>query len=955
MRFAALTLIYVAASHALVQDIGRAAEMKTPAGLVVVGNTVYVADAGAAQIWVERIDGSGFEVFVADPMFRSPTGLTSDGEDLYVADPGAANVFKINQKSKLVTRILPPNPQIVPSDVLYLTTYDVEDGQIKRHKILVVLDGVQKKIYRLDLEDPNGVLQPWAGTNLEDPTSLSSLNYHVLVTDRTANAVFESRGHAAWSNLQSSSPLPGIFFPHLTRPKSVAAAGGVLYIVDGDQLSALVNGTRLVPLAYRTNPVMQPERVLVDEKKQRLLVSDPGSGTVVEWPLLAPITVEVEAGSDVSTPLAALYLHLWNLGVLPMVTLQLPYHYDTGVCQTIPCVIEHGRNLQPRTNGVIENVLCQANQKACSDGKLGRLEPGEGFLFPWVPFEKFVSVERKTFDGTRTVRKSLVDWIPDQDLRASVTEGYLQTLNPGVSPDLMDSGLKGMELKIPVQRYRYFLSVPRGELFNSQSGLAQIVQRYAGLSVQSIQVSSMSIPARADTANSAVLSMKDLQTDYETALRNMDSENLHYDAAGVPILVAEDRKPECRHPVFFDVNGQRAFLTSECDRAKGPLNGVVNAWIENAENHATCVSTLLGARQLPYGAPIARLTALSSASADTFDIDTTYQNYLRPFVVNFSNGKNDVIAERDWKNRLKSPLNQFVLFIAAAGNEDSLLSDQREYPAALARDYPNLISVGALDQTGKYIWEHVETVDGQEQRTGSNHGSAVEILAPGESVPCAMEMLDDNAVYSEATGTSIATPLVASVGALLMSKGLMPGETKARILATAEPLEREKGDEQEPLAVFGRISAKRALLDPATLHIRFTNQKGQAEEKEGKSISGDSILLYELPDDPIHKEPVRIGDVLSIRQQSKDSMGSWYRLVRFDPSHQRTELNPKVRLSGCFYFSSKENEEEKYLVMFGACVYDPTPNNRPPEDHWILGVNDFVGPRLGPDRFKQAH
>src|ERR1700733_4281561 len=208
-----------------------------------------------------------------------------------------------------------------------------------------------------------------------------------------------------------------------------------------------------------------------------------------------------------------------------------------------------------------------------------------------------------------------------------------------------------------------------------------------------------------------------------------------------------------------------------------------------------------------------------------------------PFVVNLSNGDPEGTAGQFWKNLLGSNgVNKWILFVAAVGNDDFPLASKNEFPAALARDNPNLISVGALDESGSFIWES------SPGKQGSNYGSLVEILAPGENVPCAMDVSDKTATYAKVSGTSVAAPMVTAVAALLFDKSLVPGEVKARILATAIPLKRQK--DTQPLSVFGRLSAERALLNPRTLHLSYENGDGKEVQLEGSLLVGDSEIKY---------------------------------------------------------------------------------------------------------------
>ncbi|MCC2670381.1 MAG: peptidase, partial [Armatimonadetes bacterium] len=135
---------------------------------------------------------------------------------------------------------------------------------------------------------------------------------------------------------------------------------------------------------------------------------------------------------------------------------------------------------------------------------------------------------------------------------------------------------------------------------------------------------------------------------------------------------------------------------------------------------------------------------------------------------------------------------QGVLFVAAAGNDSSDNDQFPTYPAAFSRDVDNVIAVAATDRTDELAWF-------------SNYGpESVDVAAPGEDV---LSTTPRN-TYSYYSGTSMATPHVSGVAALILGRfpNLPLSALKLRLASSAEPLPSLEGRVR-----FGRLSATRSL------------------------------------------------------------------------------------------------------------------------------------------------
>lgn len=132
-----------------------------------------------------------------------------------------------------------------------------------------------------------------------------------------------------------------------------------------------------------------------------------------------------------------------------------------------------------------------------------------------------------------------------------------------------------------------------------------------------------------------------------------------------------------------------------------------------------------------------------------------------------------------------------ILFVAAAGNNSTDNDRRPHYPSNF--DLPNVISVAALDRN-------------DELASFSNFGAkTVHIAAPGKEIVSTWL----NEQYREASGTSMATPQVAGVAALLISGNPDVGleELRAKLLESVDSLDSLDGKVENG----GRMNAGKAL------------------------------------------------------------------------------------------------------------------------------------------------
>jgi len=132
-----------------------------------------------------------------------------------------------------------------------------------------------------------------------------------------------------------------------------------------------------------------------------------------------------------------------------------------------------------------------------------------------------------------------------------------------------------------------------------------------------------------------------------------------------------------------------------------------------------------------------------------------------------------------------------ILFVAASGNSSTNNDRNPHFPSSY--NVPNVVSVAALDRNDQLA-------------SFSNYGvKSVAIAAPGVDI---LSTWLGNA-YEEKSGTSMATPVVSGVAALIVAEHprIPVDQLKKRLLDSVDPLPQLKGK----IATGGRINAAKAV------------------------------------------------------------------------------------------------------------------------------------------------
>ena len=162
-------------------------------------------------------------------------------------------------------------------------------------------------------------------------------------------------------------------------------------------------------------------------------------------------------------------------------------------------------------------------------------------------------------------------------------------------------------------------------------------------------------------------------------------------------------------------------------------------------------------------------------------------------VINLSLGGSGACST-SWQNAINAAVARGTTLVIAAGNDNSNVSNAS--PANCA----NVVAVGSITSTGA-------------RSSFSNYGSLIDIAAPGSSI---LSTLNSGSVgpgaesYASYSGTSMATPHVAGVIALLQSKATTP-KTPAEVEALLKSTARAFPSTPSQLLGAGIVDAKAAV------------------------------------------------------------------------------------------------------------------------------------------------
>ena len=295
-----------------------------------------------------------------------------------------------------------------------------------------------------------------------------------------------------------------------------------------------------------------------------------------------------------------------------------------------------------------------------------------------------------------------------------------------------------------------------------------------------------------------------------------------------------------------------------------PYNAVTGGKSIPASIHGTHVAGIIAASMNKVGitgiAPKVKIIPVNVFEGETADIYTVadgidYAVKAGADIINLSLTTEDYTEVLDYS--IQSAVKKGVLVVAAVGNETT---SRPQYPAA----YEHVVAVSATSYSDR-------------RATFSNYGSYINLSAPGVNI---YSTVPTNS-YKNENGTSMATPIVSGVSALILSKNpfLTPTQVTNILQKSSVDLGVKGWDKYFG---YGRVDAYRALLQTPTPLSNITKSSNTFTYASTQPLSlsfsakkGTKISLYiKNSKDQIIRKLVTIkhGQVPPIQQ---NGMGKW--------------------------------------------------------------------------------
>lgn len=247
--------------------------------------------------------------------------------------------------------------------------------------------------------------------------------------------------------------------------------------------------------------------------------------------------------------------------------------------------------------------------------------------------------------------------------------------------------------------------------------------------------------------------------------------------AGVQVAVIDSGINSAHEDLKGNIAGAKTTVTGSIGGAKDNnghgthVSGIIAAKADNNKGGAGVApdAKILSVKALEGSNGIGSTADISIAvNVAAGDPKTRVINMSLGGVMTNVGGTGDPV----YKQVLMDATEAGVIVVAAAGNEnEKLRDDYRSYPAYFNQEgVKNLLSVAATDASGNG------------KASFSNYGDSIDIAAPGTSIYSTWA--GQSNAYYEASGTSMAAPMVSGVLALIISAN--PSLLEVRNKATAD-------------------------------------------------------------------------------------------------------------------------------------------------------------------------
>ncbi|KAF4672236.1 Suppressor of the cold-sensitive snRNP bioproteinsis mutant brr1-1 [Perkinsus chesapeaki] len=248
-----------------------------------------------------------------------------------------------------------------------------------------------------------------------------------------------------------------------------------------------------------------------------------------------------------------------------------------------------------------------------------------------------------------------------------------------------------------------------------------------------------------------------------------------------------------------------------------------NSDVSDVNGHGTHCAGILGA-VTDNGVGVAGIARVKIMPLRVFGPDGTGDVRLALEALNYaveqgadlsSHSYGSPDASSTFRLAISRAAEQGHLVVAAAGNEGRDISVDKVYPCAFTEQV-DMICVASSGRTSD-----------DQLASHSNYAPYVDIAAPGVEIPSTYPSNE----YVYMTGTSMATPHVTGVAAILYSIGLSFDDIKKSIVESADGLNNRFNSE---IGYFGRLNAEKAV------EIGLT--KPTIAPKEKRSVGGEECI-----------------------------------------------------------------------------------------------------------------